>query len=166
MIKIECVQRLPRKLVADHLDVDLIAHAEPDSAHEVLVNPRLKLTHPASMSAPSRISQNNPCTLTREWSCPPEADHLGRQACLKSERPGTDPAAVPGPSAGPSAADPSVAGSFAGHPSAADPFAGSSAAAGPFAGPWGFAADQDRRWRRNRRVPVRAAVAVRRPRRN
>ena len=47
MIKLECVLHLPRKLVADHLDINLITHAEPDGAHEVLVNPWLKLAHPA-----------------------------------------------------------------------------------------------------------------------
>lgn len=37
---------LPRELVADHLDVDLLTHLEPQVADEVLVNPGLKLTHP------------------------------------------------------------------------------------------------------------------------
>lgn len=37
---------LPRELVADHLDVDLLAHLEPEIADEVFVDPRLKLTHP------------------------------------------------------------------------------------------------------------------------
>lgn len=36
----------PRKLVADHLHVDLLAHLEPEVADEVLVDPGLKLTHP------------------------------------------------------------------------------------------------------------------------
>ena len=39
---------LPRELVADHLDVDGLAHVVPNAAHEVLVDPRLELTHPAS----------------------------------------------------------------------------------------------------------------------
>jgi len=37
---------LPRELVTDHLDVDLLTHLEPEVTDEVLVNPRLKLTHP------------------------------------------------------------------------------------------------------------------------
>jgi hypothetical protein len=36
----------PRELVADHLDVDLLTHLEPEVADEVLVDPGLKLTHP------------------------------------------------------------------------------------------------------------------------
>jgi hypothetical protein len=48
------VRCLPRKFVADHLDVDLVAHTEPDGAHEVLINPRLKLAHPVCSSASSR----------------------------------------------------------------------------------------------------------------
>lgn len=40
--------RLPRELVADHLDVDGLAHVVPDAAHKVLVDPGLELTHPAS----------------------------------------------------------------------------------------------------------------------
>jgi hypothetical protein len=39
---------LPREFVADHLDVDGLAHVVPDAADEVLVDPRLKLTHPDS----------------------------------------------------------------------------------------------------------------------
>ena len=39
---------LPRKFVADHLDVNLLTHVVPDRAHEVLVDPRLELTHPVS----------------------------------------------------------------------------------------------------------------------
>lgn len=39
---------LPRELVADHLDVDLLTHLEPQVADEVLVNPGLKLTHPVA----------------------------------------------------------------------------------------------------------------------
>ena len=42
----EAVAGVARELVADHLDVDLLAHAEPDTADKVLVNPWLKLTHP------------------------------------------------------------------------------------------------------------------------
>jgi hypothetical protein len=37
----------PREFIANHLDVDLVAHAKPDASDKVLVNPRLKLTHPA-----------------------------------------------------------------------------------------------------------------------
>lgn len=37
---------LPRELVADHLDIDLLAHLEPQVADEVLIDPGLKLTHP------------------------------------------------------------------------------------------------------------------------
>ena len=36
----------PRELVADHLNIDLLAHLEPEVADEVLVDPGLKLTHP------------------------------------------------------------------------------------------------------------------------
>lgn len=38
--------RLPRELVADHLDVDGLAHVIPDAADKVLVDPGLELTHP------------------------------------------------------------------------------------------------------------------------
>lgn len=41
---------LPRELVADHLDVDLLTHLEPQVADEVLINPRLKLAHPVMES--------------------------------------------------------------------------------------------------------------------
>lgn len=37
---------LPRELVTDHLDVDLLTHLEPKVADEVLVDPGLELTHP------------------------------------------------------------------------------------------------------------------------
>lgn len=37
---------LPREFVTDHLDVDLLAHTEPDAADEVLIDPWLKLSHP------------------------------------------------------------------------------------------------------------------------
>ena len=37
---------VPRELVADHLDADLLAHLEPKISNEVLVDPRLKLAHP------------------------------------------------------------------------------------------------------------------------
>lgn len=40
---------LPREFVSDHLDIDLLAHSEPDTADEVLVDPWLKLTHPVVM---------------------------------------------------------------------------------------------------------------------
>ena len=39
---------VPRKLVADHLDVDGLSHVIPNAAHKVLVDPRLKLAHPAA----------------------------------------------------------------------------------------------------------------------
>lgn len=39
---------LPRELVANHLDVDLLTHLEPEVADEVLVNPGLELTHPVN----------------------------------------------------------------------------------------------------------------------
>lgn len=39
---------LPRELVADHLDVDLLTHLEPQVADEVLIDPGLKLTHPVA----------------------------------------------------------------------------------------------------------------------
>jgi hypothetical protein len=41
---------LPREFVANHLDVDLVSHAEPHAAHEVLIDPWLKLTHPKNHS--------------------------------------------------------------------------------------------------------------------
>ena len=49
MVQCKCnaMQCLPRELVPNHLDVDLFAHVVPNAAHEVLVNPRFKLTHPA-----------------------------------------------------------------------------------------------------------------------
>lgn len=37
---------LPRKFVADHLYVDLLAHAEPNRTNEILVDPWLQLAHP------------------------------------------------------------------------------------------------------------------------
>ncbi len=40
------ISRLPRKFVSNHLDIDLLTHAEPDRANEVLINPRFELTHP------------------------------------------------------------------------------------------------------------------------
>ena len=36
----------PRELITNHLDVDLVAHANPEGAHKVFVDPWLKLTHP------------------------------------------------------------------------------------------------------------------------
>ncbi len=36
----------PRELVTDHFHIHLFAHAEPDGANKVLVDPRLKLSHP------------------------------------------------------------------------------------------------------------------------
>jgi len=44
----EAVSSITGEFVADHLDVDLVAHAEPDTSDEVLVDPRLELTHPQS----------------------------------------------------------------------------------------------------------------------
>lgn len=38
---------VPRELVADHLDIDGLAHVVPNTAHKVLVDPRFKLAHPA-----------------------------------------------------------------------------------------------------------------------
>jgi len=40
---------LPGELVADHLDVDSLAHVVPDAAHKVLIDPRLELTHPTGL---------------------------------------------------------------------------------------------------------------------
>jgi hypothetical protein len=37
---------LPRKLVTDHLDADLLTHLEPKVTDEVLVDPRLQFAHP------------------------------------------------------------------------------------------------------------------------
>ena len=42
------VMVLPRELVTDHLDVDLLTHLEPQVADEVLINPGLELTHPVA----------------------------------------------------------------------------------------------------------------------
>lgn len=42
----ETISSVAGELVTNHLDVDLLAHAEPDGADEVLVDPWLKLTHP------------------------------------------------------------------------------------------------------------------------
>lgn len=39
---------VPRKLVADHLHTNGLAHIVPNVADEVLINPWLKLTHPAA----------------------------------------------------------------------------------------------------------------------
>jgi hypothetical protein len=36
----------PSELVANHLDINLMTHSEPQSSDEVLVNPGLKLAHP------------------------------------------------------------------------------------------------------------------------
>lgn len=67
----EAVAGVARKLVADHLDVNLLAHTEPHTAHEVLIDPWLELTHPegslgvgsASWVALSWLHS----TLTLEW---------------------------------------------------------------------------------------------------
>jgi hypothetical protein len=37
---------LPREFVTDHFDVDGLAHAKPNRANEVLINPRLQFAHP------------------------------------------------------------------------------------------------------------------------
>jgi hypothetical protein len=42
----EMRMRLPGELVTNHLDVDLISHAEPDAAHKVLIDPGFEFTHP------------------------------------------------------------------------------------------------------------------------
>lgn len=47
--------RLPGELVPNHLDVDLVAHAEPHTAHEVLVDPWLEFAHPVP-----RLSSRSP----------------------------------------------------------------------------------------------------------
>ena len=41
---------VPRKLVTNHLDVDIFAELEPDVANKVLIDPRLKFTHPNKVS--------------------------------------------------------------------------------------------------------------------
>jgi hypothetical protein len=48
---------LPRELVADHLNVDWLSHAKPNRTYKVLINPRLKLTHPEKLgvSAVKRV---------------------------------------------------------------------------------------------------------------
>jgi hypothetical protein len=41
---------VPSELVADHLDIDLLAHAEPEASDEVFIDPRLELAHPDKVS--------------------------------------------------------------------------------------------------------------------
>lgn len=45
-----CGLDLPRKLVADHLHADLLAHLKPQVAHKVLIDPWLQFTHPSLLS--------------------------------------------------------------------------------------------------------------------
>lgn len=40
---------LPRESIADHLDVDLEAHAVPELTNEVLINPRFQFAHPMQL---------------------------------------------------------------------------------------------------------------------
>ena len=40
----------PSELVANHLDVDLLAHAIPQASNEVFVDPRLEFAHPKIIS--------------------------------------------------------------------------------------------------------------------
>lgn len=47
--QITSVSNLPRELVADHLDIDGLSHAEPDGTDEVLVNPWLQFAHPGEI---------------------------------------------------------------------------------------------------------------------
>ncbi len=58
---------VPRKLVTNHLDADLLSHAEPDALHEVLVHPWLELAHPTRPSADghSRMETASPGTNPR-----------------------------------------------------------------------------------------------------
>ena len=42
---------LPREFIANHLHIDLLPHVVPNSAHEIFVNPGLKLAHPIHVSA-------------------------------------------------------------------------------------------------------------------
>lgn len=48
VIKFDVVQSqyLPRELVPNHLDIDLLTHLEPEVANEVLIDPGFELTHP------------------------------------------------------------------------------------------------------------------------
>lgn len=39
---------LPREFVTNHFHIDRLAQIEPHAANEVLINPRLKFTHPGS----------------------------------------------------------------------------------------------------------------------
>jgi hypothetical protein len=39
-------KKLPRELIADHLDIDLLAHLEPEVANEIFINPWFEFTHP------------------------------------------------------------------------------------------------------------------------
>lgn len=79
---------LPRELVTDHLDVDLLTHLEPKVADEVLIDPGLELTHPfffklANTTLHHMLTGTAPVSLlrtstkrgmdhgkpTRGWSC-------------------------------------------------------------------------------------------------
>lgn len=48
---------LPRELVPDHLDVDLLTHLEPQVTDEILINPRLEFTHPVWKSVICQLDQ-------------------------------------------------------------------------------------------------------------
>jgi hypothetical protein len=51
---------VPCELVTNHLDIDLFAHAKPQGADEVLVNPWLKFSHPTNVRLhPHRRRQKN-----------------------------------------------------------------------------------------------------------
>lgn len=56
----------PRELVTDHLNVDLLAHLEPEVADEVLIDPRLKFTHPTWLSVNALVEDES----TWYWSIP------------------------------------------------------------------------------------------------
>lgn len=38
---------LPRELIANHLDVDLLAEVIPNSTHKIFIDPWLELAHPS-----------------------------------------------------------------------------------------------------------------------
>ena len=60
---------LPRELVTDHLDVDLLTHLEPKVADEVLINPGLELTHPeGGLAIGALLGNGSRVGITRDRS--------------------------------------------------------------------------------------------------
>jgi hypothetical protein len=79
---------LPRKLVSDHLDADLLSHLEPEIAYEILIDPWFEFAHPSSMSVTAHHQRQ--IVLTIEWSSDrrlvPQKHHcLGHQKCTEME---------------------------------------------------------------------------------